>query len=267
MRRSCSAPALVGAAFASVCLTFVWPQVTTSRADFLEIEFAPGTPPFWGVPAYHYNFGPPIGGRRVVVPQIYRGPRPPVVIEKVPYRPPSEGPGRRTICVRTCDGDYFPLSALRKASEVDAQQARCSKLCPGAASRLFVMGEKSARLDEARPATGGGAYATLLASLGKSEGDGAACSCQAGVRDPLAPGSELLVDRTLRPGDAVVTPTGVRVFQAGGRFPYRASNFLPLEAARGLAFETRRALFMINRSLRTRHRGAPMNGGWKSAAE
>jgi hypothetical protein len=74
-------------------------------------------------------------------------------------------------------------------------------------------------------------------------------------------------DRTLRHGDAIVTPTGVRIFQAGGRYPYRARDFLPLEAARGLPLDTRRALLAVDRSLRTRHRGAPMNGGWKSAAE
>jgi hypothetical protein len=267
MRRSCSARALLGAAFASVCLTFIWPQVTASRADFLEIEFAPGTPPFWGVPAYHYNFGPPIGGRRIFVPQIYQSPRPPAEIEKVPYRPPPPGgPGRQTICVRTCDGYYFPVAALRKASDVDAQQARCSKLCPGAASRLFVMGEKSLRMVDATPAKGGDSYAKLLVSLGKPESQ-ETCSCQAPALDPLSPGSSVFDDRTLRHGDAIVTPTGVRIFQAGGRYPYRARDFLPLEAARGLPLDTRRALLAVDRSLRTRHRGAPMNGGWKSAAE
>jgi hypothetical protein len=271
MRRlfSARAQALLGAVFASLFMAFIAPRAAADPLAFYEIQFAPGTPPYWRIPAYHYNFGPPLGQRRVPVPQIFKS-SPPVEIEKIPYRPgPAAPPGRQTVCVRACDGYYFPLSTLRKESDAATQQARCSTLCPGAASRLFVLTGRSSRIEDATAAGGGGSYAKLLASLGKIDVKEAVCSCQAGAEDPLRPGSALLDDRTLRPGDAVVTPTGVRILQAGRRYPYRATDFSPLRTASGLALSARRALSVIDRALAPpREDARPREGAdWKSAAE
>lgn len=50
-------------------------------------------------------------------------------------------PGRgnfRTLCVRTCDGYFFPLSYSIKKNQLAYDVARCSEICPAAETELYV---------------------------------------------------------------------------------------------------------------------------------
>lgn len=49
-------------------------------------------------------------------------------------------PARRvtTICVRTCDGYFFPVSSNTAAERARADGARCAAMCPSADTRLFT---------------------------------------------------------------------------------------------------------------------------------
>ncbi|MEP3275229.1 MAG: DUF2865 domain-containing protein [Stappiaceae bacterium] len=44
----------------------------------------------------------------------------------------------RTLCVRTCDGFYFPISFSTRASAFGVDDSVCQNMCPGADARLFV---------------------------------------------------------------------------------------------------------------------------------
>lgn len=50
----------------------------------------------------------------------------------------SAPPGRyRTLCVRTCDGYYFPVSGASSPSDFDRDQANCQSSCPGTEVQIY----------------------------------------------------------------------------------------------------------------------------------
>jgi len=73
--------------------------------------------------------------------------------------------GRRSVCVRTCDGYFFPVAALNHNSEISSHQASCDALCPEAETKLFVMPAGSGNIDEAAAARGGELYSQLVARI------------------------------------------------------------------------------------------------------
>lgn len=46
--------------------------------------------------------------------------------------------GFRTMCVRTCDGYYFPVSHASTTSQMSRDQSICNALCPASETRLYV---------------------------------------------------------------------------------------------------------------------------------
>ena len=46
--------------------------------------------------------------------------------------------GFRTMCVRTCDGYYFPVSHASTTSQLPRDQSICNALCPASETRLYV---------------------------------------------------------------------------------------------------------------------------------
>ncbi len=44
----------------------------------------------------------------------------------------------RTLCVRTCDGYFFPVSFSTSKKQLPYDSARCSEMCPAAETELFV---------------------------------------------------------------------------------------------------------------------------------
>jgi hypothetical protein len=56
------------------------------------------------------------------------------------YRPSPDMPiqgGLRTLCVRTCDGAFFPISSNATPLDFRAQAAQCERMCPGTQTELF----------------------------------------------------------------------------------------------------------------------------------
>lgn len=66
---------------------------------------------------------------------------------------------------------------------------------------------------------------------------------------PVAPVS-IFEDRTLKPGDAVMTKTGLRIFVGGHRAPYTDADFAALDDASGLSKQTQKALLIIDKAPR-----------------
>jgi len=50
----------------------------------------------------------------------------------------SAPPGRyRTLCVRTCDGYFFPMSSSSTPSDFERDQANCQSSCPGSETQIY----------------------------------------------------------------------------------------------------------------------------------
>jgi hypothetical protein len=66
---------------------------------------------------------------------------------------------------------------------------------------------------------------------------------------PVAPVS-IYDDRTLRPGDAVMTAKGVRVFLGGHQAPYTEADFTALSDTEGLPKQVEKELVVIDKAPR-----------------
>ena len=118
----------------------------------------------------------------------------------------------RTLCVRTCDGYYFPISFSAGNTELKRDEAACHALCPGQEVALYV--QTTGRDGGPSVSLAGEAYAALPTSFRyRSEYD-RACTCgpidasvaaafQAFAMPPPTAPSLAAVDGAAAPGMAV----------------------------------------------------------------
>lgn len=171
--------------------------------------------------------------------------------------------GSRSFCVRACDGYFFPVGPVLRGEGQRAQANACAAMCPGAEVQLYS--SRSGAIEEARGA-GGRPYTALSTAFRFRESLVDGCSCQGTVTAGLAR-LPLAQDHTLRPGDAVVMASGVRIMRAGARFPYRPRDFVTVAAYGRLPADLRRRVAEIEtasiapgapqRSLAAARRAAP----------
>jgi hypothetical protein len=153
----------------------------------------------------------------------------------------------RSVCVRSCDGTFFP--APNPSSERGAaRQPSCASVCPDTETKLFTIPPGSDNIADAK-AVDGESYARFVARLSTRGDKAKSCSCHAAA-DDAARTRAALNDPTLQPGDAVVTSEGVKVFK-GGAAPHRKNAFLSLAQTPNLAPSQRGALAAIDRAIRT----------------
>ena len=107
--------------------------------------------------------------------------------------------GRRTVCVRMCDGYLFPLGNLGGRADMPVHEAACAAACPGAPTNVYTLGAHETELDRAISPQGLPYRASALANIYRQRRV-ENCSCQAGTA-PLP----LAGDLTLRKGDVVAT--------------------------------------------------------------
>jgi hypothetical protein len=81
--------------------------------------------------------------------------------------------GRKLVCVRTCDGFFFPLSARPEDGDVEGM---CQSLCPGAETAVFRMPDGGA-IQEA-VSTHGQAYTALPNALKYRTSVDKGCACK-----------------------------------------------------------------------------------------
>jgi len=157
-------------------------------------------------------------------------------VELLPLLPPSiEGarvgapltPSRHPVCVRLCDGFFFPLGAYSSRVAGAEALATCRALCPATGVALYYLPGQSDGIEDAVDASGA-SYATLPTAFRYRSGVAPTCSCRAAGEAGLA----YWRDPTLRSGDAIMTAAGAVVFRgAAGGAPYGAEAFIPVEAA------------------------------------
>lgn len=146
----------------------------------------------------------------------------------------------RAVCVRLCDGSFFPVNG------VDAQgsQAACASQCPGAPTQVFYRATGSDQIEDAI-ASNGQRYAALPVAFRYRSTVDNTCTCGAtGARESSV---ALFHDPTLRKGNSIMTAVGVRVFRGAHKPPYDMEDFLDL-AQSSLPREARDTLMAIDRA-------------------
>jgi len=117
--------------------------------------------------------------------------------------PQIGGSGYRTLCVRTCDGFYFPISYSTSPARFAEDEQACQKLCPAAEAVLYSHRNPGEEVAQA-VASNGRAYKDLPNAFRYRREFNAACSCkQAGQTWADAMGQTR--DSTVERGDVVVT--------------------------------------------------------------
>ncbi len=123
------------------------------------------------------------------------------------FSPQPNGPmggTYRTVCVRTCDGYYFPLSFETTPDHFREDEAACQRMCPAAEVQLYTYHNPGEEISQA-VSLNGRLYTELPAAFQYRKALNPACNC----RRPGESWAEALrvngADTTLAPGDVVVT--------------------------------------------------------------
>ena len=131
------------------------------------------------------------------------------------------GGGPASICVRMCDGFYFPAANGERA----VRENLCQANCPDAEVALFEGGS----VEEARD-RGGRRYADLPVAYRYRQERVNACTCRTDPAD-MSKRLSVTLDPTLKSGDAVVTENSAVVFSGKASLPFRRKDFQPMETA------------------------------------
>ncbi len=122
-----------------------------------------------------------------------------------PGAPPVSGSGDtyRTVCVRTCDGFYFPISYSTTPASFAQDDQVCQRMCP--ASEVVLYSHRNPGEDIAQAiSTGGRSYSELPTAFAFRKAFNASCSCRA-PGQTWADALKHLDDTTVERGDIVVT--------------------------------------------------------------
>ena len=133
--------------------------------------------------------------------------RPPVRARDHP-QPGSDAPAAasgtyRTLCVRTCDGFYFPISYSTVPSKFADDEKTCQRLCPAAEVALYSHRNPGEDVAQAVSASGR-LYSELPNAFAYRKQFNPSCSCKA-AGQTWADALKQLDDQTVERGDIVVT--------------------------------------------------------------
>jgi len=149
----------------------------------------------------------------------------PLVAPRAPTARAAPAPAPRPVCVRLCDGFFFPFPASA-GPNADADAA-CRAVSPSAGVALYFLPGNSDRIEDAANARGE-PYSALPAAFRYRSAGAPACGCRRAGEPELA----YWRDPTLKSGDAVMTADGVVVFRgAAGGAPYGAEAFTSVDLA------------------------------------
>ncbi len=137
--------------------------------------------------------------------------------------PQLGGNGYRTLCVRTCDGYYFPISFSTSPTRFAEDEQACQKLCPAAEAVLYSHRNPGEDVAQA-VASNGRVYKDLPNAFRYRREFTASCSC----KQPGQTWAEALGqtrDSTIERGDIVVTEERAKALsQPRTEGPNRAST-------------------------------------------
>ena len=117
---------------------------------------------------------------------------------------PSQSSTYRTICVRTCDGFYFPISFATTPGHFRDDEQKCQRMCPAAEVMLFSHRNPGEEVTQAT-SINGRLYTELPNAFRYRQEFNAACSCKR-PGDSWADALKHLEDRsTVERGDILIT--------------------------------------------------------------
>lgn len=113
--------------------------------------------------------------------------------------------GSQAVCVRTCDGGYFPMSFPARRRDLSELQDLCSALCPGTEAKLYT--RVPGREISSAVSVEGEPYSDLPNALKFEKTFDKTCSCKPADKtwvEALGDAEKLLGQE--RKGDILVTP-------------------------------------------------------------
>jgi hypothetical protein len=146
---------------------------------------------------------------------------------------------RAAMCVRLCDGFYFPSVNTSGGDE------GCASQCPDAPTAFYSEPPGSDRIEDAVSLQGAPYSALPVANRHQTSFD-STCTCHRSfLRSYLA---DLLRDHTLRDGDLVMTANGFAVFKSDKSRAVSAANFVALSQSPSVAKDLRAELTAMERA-------------------
>ena len=96
----------------------------------------------------------------------------------------SRGGGYRTLCVRSCDGFFFPVSSSASPSDFARDERTCQMMCPGTGTELFYNSTQSQETEDMVSARTRAPYSELPNAYAYRNTDAPmtkACGCNMGA--------------------------------------------------------------------------------------
>lgn len=110
----------------------------------------------------------------------------------------------RTVCVRTCDGFYFPISYSTSPDHFREDEQACQRMCPAADVALYTYHNPGEEMAQA-VSLNGRLYTELPTAFQYRKALSAACSCRRPGESWAQTLKSVGPDDTVVPGDVVVT--------------------------------------------------------------
>jgi hypothetical protein len=110
----------------------------------------------------------------------------------------------RTVCVRSCDGFYFPISYSTSPDHFREDEVTCQRMCPAAEATLYTYHNPGEEMTQA-VSLNGRLYSELPTAFQYRKALDPACSCRRPGESWAQALKTLGPDATIAPGDVVVT--------------------------------------------------------------
>jgi hypothetical protein len=110
----------------------------------------------------------------------------------------------RTLCVRSCDGYYFPISYQTTPERFRDDEQACQRMCPAAEVSLYTHHNPGEEVTQA-VSLSGAPYSAMPNAFNYRKAFTPACSCRRPGDNWANAAKSLGTDETLAPGDVVVT--------------------------------------------------------------
>ena len=110
------------------------------------------------------------------------------------------GSGYRTVCVRMCDGYYYPISYSAGPSKFPDDEKTCQASCPAAEAQLFTHRNPGEDINQA-VSQGGQLYTAIPNAFKYRQSFDNACTCKGGASQALKGGQDPTVAERRRRGE------------------------------------------------------------------
>jgi hypothetical protein len=156
-------------------------------------------------PQYRQAATPPPQRQRGLLETLFGGGgwREESTVEASPLDLPGGGNTYRTLCVRTCDGFFFPISFATVPGRFGDDEQTCKRLCPAAETMLFAHRNPGEEVDQA-VSINGTPYTQMPNAFKYRQAFNSSCSCRASGQS-WAEALGVTRDETFQQGDILVT--------------------------------------------------------------